>query len=223
MDSKVVSRAIKAEVWPLLRDAGFSVFSPRTAWRQHFNRVDVFSFQSFNAYNAGVIGCTTSSFSVRLGCFLLVVPPEHAPSRLKSKGGVLIPHEHECQFRGSLARTFQQPELERTDIWYVSPDGASLSRSIQDVRTQYAAHAAPWYAQFGSLEHVLDILEHRDEDMDRLWGFGRNPSPMRSYLSGYVARALGQGELARARLASALQSGCFPQFSEQLAVHAAET
>jgi hypothetical protein len=74
MDSKSVNKEIRQTIWPLLREAGFWRFSSRSAWRHAESRVEVLNFQSFNSYNAGVLGCTTYSFSVNLGVFLLRSP-----------------------------------------------------------------------------------------------------------------------------------------------------
>ena len=86
----------------MLRAAGFTQFSPRTAWRHRPGRIDVVSFQSFNSYNAAVTGCTTYSFCVNLGAFLTAIPPDYEPHRIKTKAGQLLPHPAECHFRGRL-------------------------------------------------------------------------------------------------------------------------
>lgn len=52
MDSKVVARDIKREIWPLLRREGFTEFSPKTAWRHTPDQIHVVNYQSFNTYLA---------------------------------------------------------------------------------------------------------------------------------------------------------------------------
>jgi hypothetical protein len=69
MDSRVVSRSIKNEIWPLLRKSGFSAFSARTAWRFAPEQTHVVNFQSFNTYLAERLGCTTVSFGLNLGIY----------------------------------------------------------------------------------------------------------------------------------------------------------
>jgi hypothetical protein len=41
------------------------------------------------------------------------------------------------------------------------------------------------------------------------WGFGAKPSPVRSYMTVYVALALGQHDVAARELLRALESGSF--------------
>src|SRR5687768_5994644 len=107
MDSKSVNREIRRAIWPLLKAHGFAEISARTAWRHSDQKIDVVNFQSFNSYNAGVMGVTTFSFAVNLGGYLRYVPPQWPPKKIKN--GVPYPAEYECQFRGSLSRTLSQP------------------------------------------------------------------------------------------------------------------
>jgi hypothetical protein len=59
MDSQVVAREIKSEIWPVLRRAGFDKFSPKTAWRYTPEQIHVVNFQSFNSHLAEGVGYTT--------------------------------------------------------------------------------------------------------------------------------------------------------------------
>ncbi len=45
--------------------------------------------------------------------------------------------------------------------------------------------------------------------MQELWGMGRNPSPIRSYLTAYAAIAHGDREFAEANFREAVASKCF--------------
>ncbi len=216
MDSKAVNEGIKEVIWPQLRDDGFEVFSPRTAWRHRPERIDVINFQSFNAYNAGVIGCTTYSFAVNLGCFVLAIPPRFEPSKMKQKNGRLTPQEFECRLRGRLSPTMQQPHLQATDIWFIDEAGERLAASLRDVSQCIAATALPWFSHFASLHEVLRIFQTQPEQMSRLWGFGRSPSPVRHYFSGYVALSLNDSS-AKHHLEQALLSGCFSSVEARLA------
>lgn len=113
MDSKAVNKEIRGRIWPLLKDIGFSRFTPRTAWRYNDGKIDVLNFQSFNAYNASVMGVSTFSFCVNLGSFLIYVPPQWPP---KVKGGHLMPNEAECHFRRRLKRRVTPRGKEHGDI-----------------------------------------------------------------------------------------------------------
>ena len=82
MDSKIVSRELWKVVRPLLRDAGWTSFSSRTARRFTQSRIDVVNFQSFNSHLASAIGSTTYSFSIRLGFFSLPYRTQASRSKL---------------------------------------------------------------------------------------------------------------------------------------------
>lgn len=204
MDSKVVNREIKKHIWPALRDQGFATFTSRCAWRHSNDKIDVVEFQSFNKYNADVLGVTTFSFAVRLGTLQLYVPPQWPP---KVKDCLQLPSEAECYFRSSLRCPIESKLKDRT-IWRVDPMGKNLSWCIQGVLNQLPS-ALEWFDRLADKAEVLRILEEEDHRMPELWGFGRKPSPIRSYLAGYVALALGRSELAEARFQEAVESRCF--------------
>lgn len=205
MDSKTVSKEIRGRIWPLLKAQGFSRFTTRTAWRDADGKVDVVNFQSFNAHNADVLGVTPFSFAVNLGSFLTYVPPQWPP---KVKGGQLVPDEAECHFRGHLARTITQVGNQHAGVWSVDAQGRNLLWCIQDVAEQLP-ETFRWFDRLNDRAEVLRVLQEQDEDMQALWGFGRRPSPIRSYLTGYVALSMGLQDLAREKLQEAVHSNCF--------------
>lgn len=214
MDSKIVNKSIREKIKPLLEEQGFSKFTPRSAWRYRNNRINVINFQSFNSYLAESIGCTTFSFSVNLGCFLLYVP--RRVKNMKDNGGELVPKEYECQFRSRLQRTFEQKELNRKDIWYIGHKGEYVNDSIEDVSKQIQQIAIPWFERLESDREILRILKGNSEDMKTLWGFGANPSPIRSLLTGYVALEVNEKELAKKKLMEAIKSGCFNNITNDI-------
>jgi hypothetical protein len=207
MESIAVNRALAKTVRPLLRSAGFDTFTQRTAWRHSPDKIDVVNFQSFNAHQADLMGCTTYSFSVNLGSYFLFMPHIHSP---KLKDGRLCPQEYECHFRGSLHRRFEQRELARKDTWFIDEAGKYLDQALTDVCSQIEAVALPWFARNDDANEVLEVLLNVCEDESfTLWGFGRNPSPIRSLMTGYAALKTGDSELARTSLRAAKESGCF--------------
>ena len=52
--------------------------------------------------------------------------------------------------------------------------------------------------------------------METLWGFGNLPSPMRSYLTGYTALAIGRHNLAKQYLLEAAEKPSFANVAERL-------
>jgi len=216
MDSRSVNREIRERIKPLLKDAGFSLFTSRTAWRYGVNRIDVVNFQSFNSYLAGGVGCTTYSFALNLGCYLTCIPYPHGGDRPKQKEGRLIPQEYECHFRRPLNKSISQPEFPRKNIWYVDPDGRHLSPAISDAALTIATQAFPWFQRFSDDFEALRTLLKEKEENNGTHGFGANPSPMRSYLIAYTALTLRRPDLAVEHLDKALASGCFCKVEAQL-------
>lgn len=196
----------------MLKEQGFSRFTTRTAWRYCDSKIDVVNFQSFNAYNASVMRVTPFSFAVNLGSFLTYVPPDCPP---KSTNGELTPREADCHFRARLTPAISQARKTPDCVWSVDKQGSNLLACVQDVVAQLP-HTMAWFARLADKAEVLRILVEEDEDMTRLWGFGRNPSPIRSYLAGYVALELENHDLAREKLGRAIHSNCFTHLFDNL-------
>lgn len=72
MNGAVVGRAVNEVVRPRLRDAGFTKFAARKAWRFDEHTVELVTCRSFSSYIAGGVGCTTYSFAMTTG--VLPVP-----------------------------------------------------------------------------------------------------------------------------------------------------
>jgi hypothetical protein len=223
MDSKVVSRGIRSDIWSALKNQGFSHFTTRTAWRHHSDRIDVINFQSFNSYHASVMGCSTFSFAVNLGCFLLYVPYENGITNVKVKDGLLLPDESQCQLRGRIKPSDHRSLFERMvkkgapkDIWPIREDGTNVQAALWEVRDRLLDKGLKWFLRFEQREDVLRIFTSAPEEMGDLWGFGNNPSPHRSYCIGYAALALGRSDLALPHLQLVLSSGCFKLVENQL-------
>ena len=97
MDSKVVNSQHQGGN---LASRKALITSQPYCWRHHHDRIDVVNFQSFNSYQAAVIGCTTYSFGVNLGCYLLSIPYPIWAVHIKGKSGQLLPDESQCHIRG---------------------------------------------------------------------------------------------------------------------------
>ena len=223
MDSKAVSRGIKSTIWSALKDKGFSYFTTRTAWRYHSDRIDVVNFLSFNSYHASVMHCSTFSFAVNMGCFLLYIPYEYGASNIKEKGGQLLPDECQCQMRARISPHDQRSLFGRTvseytpkDMWLIREDGANLELAINEVHDRLLGEGLKWFLRFEQREEVLRIFTTEPESRNELWGFGNNPSPHRSYCIAYSALALGKRELALTHLKAVLSSGCYQRVESQL-------
>ncbi len=191
MDSRVLAREIKNEIWPILRRAGFTEFSPKTAWRHTPDQIHVVNYESFSSYLAGGVGCTTFSFALNLGIYFRVIPFE---SPIKK------PQESHCHFRHRLLKSIDQPVLPRRDTWYVEPDGTNVLECLDDSRAAIVREGLPWFDRFQSLEFVLGLLmeEERLPEVS-----AARTSPARKRMIGYVARGLGRAEFGERLIAEA--------------------
>jgi hypothetical protein len=215
LNSGNVNKLIRARIRPLLRDGGFSQFTNRTARRHLPHRIDVVNFQSYNSYLATQLRITTYSFQVNLGMYFPAIP-ERAAS-LPQKDGRLQPNEWDCHFRRLLVKTLDQPELPRSDIWFVAEDGSNLEAVMEDVAQAISQVGFPWFERHADLTEVLRVLQQEEEDAHAVgWGFGTKTSPIRHYFSGYIALALGRFESAADDLDKALASGLYEYRREQM-------
>jgi len=214
MDNKLVSRELWKVIRPLLKEAGWTSFTARTARRFSDKRVDVVNFQSFNSHLAGAIGSTTYSFSIRLGCFLRVIPD----LRVKVKSGLPMPEEYACHLRSTLHKKFRQPECARTDVYYVDPDGKYLPRVVEAAQEAITTEGFAWFQRFSDMREVLRTLLEDAETNEGTWGFGANPSPARHLYRGYVALSLGDAKLASTDLRAVLSSSSFEELREQIEI-----
>jgi hypothetical protein len=192
MDSRIVAREIKNEIWPLLRREGFTEFSAKTAWRPTPEQIHVVNYQSFNSYLAERVGCTTFSFALNLGIFFRAVPLEHPVK--KGHDPSFKPQDYHCHFRHRLPKNVEQPVLPRSDIWYVERDGSNLLQCLDDSRTSITREGLPWFARFESLESVLKLLMEQDQLLD-VSGVGTRTSPARKRTAGYIANAIGRSDI----------------------------
>jgi hypothetical protein len=211
MDSRLVNKEVRQVVWSQLDHVGFETRTARTAWRHWHDGVDVVNFQSFNAYQASVLGCTTFSFAVNLGVHLSYIPYFMT---VKEREGMSLPQKYECHIRRSLGKTLRQPEVDREEIWFVADNGSNLSATVADA-SSVIHESLGWFERLRDPEEVLRILVG-EEERARQWGFGAPGSPVRNYFTGYAAARAGQYESAITAFTAFLDSGLMEERHEQV-------
>jgi hypothetical protein len=182
MDSKIVTKEINSCIRPLLKKNGFDKWTSRTFWRYGDERIDIIDFQSFNSYNAEVIGCTTFSIAINLSCYLRYIPSQ---TEIKNKDSEPRPREEQVQNK-----------LKRLDIWYIDNDSDNLIDVMIDCGQQIERNGINWFNQFDTKEKVLNILTDKSEDLENIFGFGNLDSPIRNEYTAYTAIGLGKFDLA---------------------------
>ena len=202
MTSSVVNRAIRSLAWPVLRDRGFVSFTSRTAWRDREQLIDVVNFQSFNRYNADVLGCTTFSFAINLSIYLTDVPSDHAPGTRDDR---VRPAEYEGHIRRRLLPG--SPCLPKApDIWLIDEQGQNTEGTVAQAALALADTADPWFAAFGNRSGGLSALRGATAPPDELtWLPGAPDSAARNMAVGYLSLALGDKATAAASLRRALE------------------
>lgn len=155
MDGKVVGRALREQVRPVLRAAGFSQFTDRKAWRESEHTIDHVTFRSLNAYNAGVLGCPSYSVTVEVGVFYRCFDP-----------ALTRPQDYDCTFRAILGKTIRQPffatewgpSADRPEILYVKEDGANLGDVVREAKVILETQGLPFLDHFNQPERAFNSL-----------------------------------------------------------------
>ncbi len=101
------------------------------------------NFQSFNSYDAALLGCTTYSFGVNLGIYIVGGPNEEWVKR--DSDGRLVP----TAFHGSFVTSLKKA------IFSIDPEGQSLGPVFQEVRALLRDKAMPWYATPSTIEREV--------------------------------------------------------------------
>ena len=207
MDSRVVGRELRAVVRPTLEAAGFTVFRGRVAWRTLEDQTWVVSFQSFNAHVAEGVGCTTYSFSVRLGLHLSDDLP------LPRSADSALPKEYESSFRFTALKRLTQPYFhpwgdprvtDRRDVWFVREDGSNLAEVVRDARDvisasglrQLEAYRDPLYAYCALFDYARRWPPRAIDDDIEVIPSGAHGSPRWQQLIEVLGRRLGRDPTA---------------------------
>jgi hypothetical protein len=114
-----------------------------------------------------VTGWPPGSVCVWLGVFFTFAP--HPPGMKVDDKGRIRPQEHLCQMRSHLTsgldqsvRTralFNQMERQRTDVWWVEPDGSNADEVAVDIAASVVGQGLPWFSQASNLPDALAMVE----------------------------------------------------------------
>jgi hypothetical protein len=158
MDSKAINKLIRSEIWPILRQQGFTRFDSRTAHAYHGSFINVVNFQSFNSYLAEGVGCTTYSFALNLGVYVIGSPWES--NRERDQDGRLHPSELECSFREQVRKRAPVDGFNREDIFYIHPDGRTTAQCFREVKYLLTEVAPSWFEARNNLDALLSRMQH---------------------------------------------------------------
>lgn len=197
MNSRDVSREIKEQIKPWLKEQGFQKITARNAWRTNEDTIEVLNFESFNSYNANVMGVTTFSFAVNLGVY-------YRFSNLCPWSNYELldePKYHECHAMRSVLKCMKQAETKSEAVWFIAEDGSNLAAAVTDAKEQIVSLAPSWYKELSNPERALDIFQNRPESYsksaglyERLGGLGYSLS--RAEIVSFLALKAGKIEQA---------------------------
>jgi len=159
VDSKDVAKALKAEVFPVLRKAGFTHFKSRTAWRDSDSTIAVVDFRSMGSSLGSAVGVTSHYFGGGAGLYykdLHSTPWATEPLPA-------LPEEWCCQARRVLRKSIWQLWCRRPDVWYVKRSGSNLASVVDDVLRAVEEQALPWLNELGNPAVALEAFESRPE------------------------------------------------------------
>ena len=157
MDSKVVNKLIRSEIWPILRQQGFTHFESRNAYAFHGSFINVVNFQSFNSYMAGGLDCTTFSFGVNLGVYIVGQPGSRRIRR--DKTGRLLPHEYQCGFRSQVRKRAAVDVFGRSDIFFIDPDGRTVGACFDELRSLANTAIPAWFEERNDLDTIVKVMD----------------------------------------------------------------
>ena len=155
MDSSAINKLIRAEIWPLLRQQGFTKFEARTAFQYAGPFVNVVNFQSFNEQLASGVGCTTYSLALNLGVF---VSGGRSPLIKRDRQGTLLPREYECDFRRALEKRRSIDGFSRPDVFYIDPDGNTVGPCFREIACLLTTEAPQWFARHNDLGRLIEAM-----------------------------------------------------------------
>jgi hypothetical protein len=118
---------------------------------------DVVNFQSFNRYNADVLGCSPFSFAVNLGVYLTDIP-SHYP--IPVRDGQPAPEEYHCHIRRRVKPI--HPLLPKAaDVWVIDETGLNLEDTVQAAAFELLGTGAKWFDAVAWASR-LTCAEHGD-------------------------------------------------------------
>jgi hypothetical protein len=197
-ESRDVAAGLKATVFPVLREAGFSRFKSRAAWRWCDAGVEVVDFHSLGSYLGSAVGVTSHSFGGNIGLYYKAM---HA-APWSTEPMPELPGEAACHARRFLRKSMFQLWCRRPDVWYVNTKGTNLEAVLADVRKAVLEQALPWFDEYRDLEVALHAFESREDSemrpgiMFEIFGGGLN-SFARAENTAALALACGQPQRAR--------------------------
>ena len=170
LSAKDVSKALRQYVAPLLRGNGFDDSTARKFWRHRDGKTDHIEIESTSAYYAKLDGCTTASFTVRMGISLpqygFHLDPYQRDYITNGPKGPR-PRESQMPIRGVLCPT-GSPSLKKVHwgwecqtSWEIDSMEDAEASAI-DLRHQLETIGLDWLSRDWDLDHLARLLKKQE-------------------------------------------------------------
>lgn len=181
VNRRSVERELRGRVWPVLADAGFDLFAAHAAWRHWVAGVDVVDVR--------FVADDSASFRLTAAVHFHAVPGR----RLRHLQGRLAPGLARCELHRAYAPGPRRASATDSEVWQVAADGSNLDDVLGDLRAKCRRAAS-------SLEVLHEPRAALGELARRTRWRPRAGEPEWLRVTGYLAAAVGEYDLARSRL-----------------------
>jgi hypothetical protein len=165
--SAIVNKSLRAQISPLLRQAGFQRVDARNGWFWQEDTVWIFQIRAVGNYFSQSTGWPPGSVCGWLGVYFTFIP-RHPRVKL-DKLGRPLPEECMGHMRSHLERGIDQTgsmkgiisaiERRRKDIWWVDPEGGNADEVAGDIAKALCEQGLPWFRKISNLETALSLVE----------------------------------------------------------------
>ena len=142
-DKRDLDVAVRDELRPVLRRAGFSRFVRRNAWRITPDAIDIVSVQlgREETDDEGYIR-PSRTFFVLMACCPRAGWPAKKDKRTDEMVPAKLPNDYDCSMRHRYGLDAPRPDLR----WEVAPDGSNLPRLVKAMVEHVVIDGLPWFA-----------------------------------------------------------------------------
>ncbi len=162
-----IDKHIRKIISPILRESGFYKVKTRNNWAYRDKCIWIFNIRAVGNYFSQVTGFPPMSLTAWLGVFYTFIPSQ---AKIKTdKDGLLLPpeycghmrytltnHDYSLQIRSGLENP---AEAERTDIWWIEPNGNNVELMVNDLAESLKTIGIPWLLNMTDLEKVLLLIK----------------------------------------------------------------
>ena len=142
-DKRDLDLAVREQLRPVLRRAGFSRFERRNGWRIAPQAIDIVSVQlTREAVDEDGYICPSRTFFVLMACCPRLGWPAKKNERTGEMVPTKLPNGYHCSMRNSYGWDVPRPNVQ----WEIARDGSNLPRLIKAMIEHVVIDGLPWFA-----------------------------------------------------------------------------